>query len=138
MNLSRPVPVGKLLVESPEKEDDNDAERETHQHLAVLTIVSENLLGANGTPEYGCGEEGVDARASELILRVRCAHSINVQHLEVQHSNADDGTNQGGDHLSDKGLAWRNLDIVGELEIVGKPDGMGAGYVAKRLEIVHG
>lgn len=35
-------------------------------------------------------------------------------------------------------MSRRNLDVVSKLEIVGEHDSMGAGDVAKRLEVVHG
>lgn len=138
MDLSRPVPVGEPSVKGPEKDDDDDAQRETQQHLAVLAVMSKNLLWADRTPKDGGGEEGVDARASQFISCIWGANPINVQHLKVQDTDTDNGTNQGGNHLRKKGLTGRNFDVVGELEVVGKPNGMCASDIAKRLEIVHG
>jgi hypothetical protein len=95
-------------------------------------------LWSNGSPQDRCGEESVDARTCELELGIGSANASDALHLEVEDAGADNGTDKGGDDLGDEGLTGRNLDVVGELEIVAEPNGVRAGHVAKGLEIIHG
>lgn len=138
VNLSCPCPLGELLVQNKEEADDGNSKREANQDLAVLTIRSPDTAGSNSAPQHGGREEGVDARALELVLRILSAHVVNLRDLEVEHADAHDGADEDGNHLSEEGMAWRDLRVVCEFQIVGEPDGMGAGDVAKRLEVVHG
>lgn len=130
--------MGKLFIKPPEEEDDDDAQRKSNENLGVLAILTKDLLRSDGSPQNRCGEESVDARACELELGIRSANASDALHLEVENAGADDGADKGGDDLGDKGLTGRDLDVVGELEIVAEPNGVRASYIAKGLEIIHG
>lgn len=131
VNLSSPIPLGKPLVERPEEDDDDNAQREPNQNLSVLAVLAKDLLRPDGSPQNRCGEESVDARACEPELGIGSANASDALHLEVEDAGADDGADKGGDDLGDEGLAGRDLDVVGELEIVAEPNGVRAGYIAK-------
>lgn len=123
--------MGKLFVEPPEEKDDDDTQGKSNQNLGVLAVLAKDLLRSDGSPKNRCGEESVDARASELELGIGGANASDALHLEVEDAGADDGADKGGDDLGDKGLTGRDLDIVGELEIVAEPNGVRTGYIAK-------
>lgn len=138
MNLPSPGPLGELFVEQPEEDDDDDAQGEADQNLRILSGMAKNLLRSNCSPQDGGGEEGVDAWAGELELRIGSADASDALHLEVENAGADNSADECSNDLGDEGLTRWNLDIVGELEIVTEPHGVCAGDVAKGLEVVHG
>lgn len=128
---------GEVFAQEPEDDDDGDAQGEAEQGLGVLAADAPDLLGADGAPEHGGGEEGVLAGADKLEGRVLCADAVEVD-LVGDDGDADKGRDQGGDHLGEEGEARRDLDVVGELEVVAEVEGVGAGDVAVRLEEAHG
>ena len=138
MNLAKPLLLGELLLDVPGDDGQNKTEGPSEHEGRVLTVVAEDLLGADGTPEDGGGEEGVDARARHLVGGILGADVGDVVHLEVENAGADEGRDERGDDLGGKGVLGGDLDVVSEFEIVGEPDGVGAGDVAERLEEVHG
>lgn len=125
-------------MEKPEEEDDGNTKREAEKSLGVLPVGSPDLGRTNGTPKDGGSKEGVDTGASKAELGIRGAYAVNVTHLEVEHTDTDERANEGGDHLSAEGVSGRNLDVVGELKVVGEPDGVSAGDITEGLEVVHG
>lgn len=57
--------------------------------------------------------------------------------MEVENTRADKGRYQRSDNLSDESVTRRDLDIVGQLEIVGKVDCLSRGDVSVGFEVVH-
>ena len=51
MNLSRPSPVRKLLVNTPNSKHNNHTQRETDENLGIKTVLAKDLAGSNSTPE---------------------------------------------------------------------------------------
>lgn len=128
---------GEVLAQQPEDDDDGDAQGEAEQRLGVLAADAPDLLGADGAPEHGGGEEGVFAGADKLEGRVLCADALEVD-LVGDDADADKGRDERGDHLREEGEARGDLDVVGELEVVAEVESVGAGDVAVRLEEAHG
>lgn len=131
MQLSGPGPFGKLLVHRPDQNDHGDAEGEADQGLAVLAFVTKDLGRTDCTPQDRGGKEGVHSWTGQLVLRLRGADIVDAAHLEIEHANADNGAEESGHHLRAKRMARWNLDVVGQLQVVAEPDGMGTGDVAE-------
>lgn len=137
MRAAEHAAPGEVLAQEPEDDDDGNAQGEAQQRLGILAAHAPDLLGADGAPEHGGGEEGVLAGADELEGRVLCADAVEVD-LVGDDADADKGRDQGGHHLREEGEAGRDLDVVGQLEIVAEVQGVRAGDVAVGLEEAHG
>lgn len=111
VDLADPLPLGEHLTNTPEDEDDGETERETEEGLGVLAADTPNLLGTDGTPEDGGGEEGVDTGAGHLELGVGGADAGDAGHLELQDTEAHEGGDEGRDHLGPEGEAGGDLDV---------------------------
>lgn len=111
---------------------EDKADRETQEHELVATARTKELLRAEGTPEHGGGEEGVLTGARHGKLGVRRAHVLKA-HLVVEDTRAHKRRDDSGDHLRRKRVLGRDLDVVRELEVVGKVDGLCRDNVAVHL-----
>ena len=129
MELADELVARELADDEPEDDGDAKADGESQQEPLVLSVDTEHLDGTNSSPQDGGSEEGVDTGAEETHGRVGLADVLNVD-LEVEHTGADESGDEGSHHLGGEGMAGRNLDVVGELEIVGEADGMRAGHIA--------
>ena len=127
-----------LLAEEVERNRDEGANRETPQETIVDGTSTEHLLGSKGTPEDGGGEECVNAGTGEVVLLLRCANIGDLRHLVVEDSRADKSGNECGKHLAVEGDPRWNMDVMGELEVLGKVEGVRGGNVSVGLEVVHG
>ena len=127
-----------LLAEEVERNREKGADEETPQETIVGGTRTEHLLGPKGTPKNGSGEESVGIRTGETVLLPRCANIGYLRHLIVEDSRAYESGNKGSKHLTAEGNPRWNVDIVSELEILGKVEGLRGGDVSVGLEIVHG
>ena len=73
-----------------------------------------------------------------MVLLVGCANIGDLRHLIVEDSRADKSGNEGGEHLTIKRGPRRNVDVMGEFEILCKVECVRGGDVSVSLEIVHG
>ena len=129
MELTDELVARELADDEPEDDGDAEADGESQKEPLVLAVNTKHLDGTNGSPQDGRCEEGVDAGAEKTHGRVGLADVLNVD-LEVEHTSADESGDQGGHHLGGESVAGRDLDVMGELEIVGEANGMSAGHVA--------
>lgn len=95
-----------------------------------MTSSAENFLRPDRAPEDGGGEEGVDARAREVVWLVGGADVGYLVDLEVEDARADECADKGCDHLREERMAGWDLDVVGKLEVVGESERVGAGYIS--------
>jgi hypothetical protein len=115
----------------------NGANEETPQEGIVDGTGTIHLLGTEGTPENGSGEEGVDAGAGEPILLASRADVGDLGHLVVENGGANEGRHKGGDHLTVEGDPRWDVDVMRELEILGEVEGVRGRDVSVGLEVVH-
>jgi hypothetical protein len=64
------------------------------------------------------------AGAGKMRNLVRCAHSRNLCHLEVEDGNTDEGGNNGGVDLGPEGQHGRDVHVVSQFEILGEVECM--------------
>ena len=112
----------------PTEEVEWDREEGTNEETPQETIVdgtgTEHLLWPKGTPEDGSGEESVDTRTSEVVLLLGCADIGDLRHLIVEDGRAYESGNDGSKHLAVEGDPRWDMDVVGELEVLGKVEGV--------------
>ena len=125
------------LAEIVEGDGYDSTDEETPQDGIVDGTGAVHLLGTEGTPENGSGEEGVDAGAGEPVFLVRCADVGNLGHLVVENGGADESRYESGDHLTVESDPGWDMDVVRELEILGKVEGVGGCDIPVGLEVVH-
>lgn len=130
MHLAQPRLLWEFFLCEVEDDGEDEAEREADEECRVLAALAEDLSWADGAPEHGCGEKSVDARAGEVVLLRWRAHVWDPVHLVVENSGADECGDERGDHLSEEGVSRGDLDVVGQLQVVGKTKSGGAGYVS--------
>lgn len=90
MRVADELVPGVLLAEPPEEDNDDNAQGETNQGLDILTPDTPHLLGADGSPKHGGGEEGVDAGAEEAEGGVVGADVLEMD-LVLDDGDADKG-----------------------------------------------
>ena len=127
-----------LPTQEVERNREDGTDQETPQEAVVHCTSTEHPLGSKGTPEDGSGKVIVDSWTSEMILLVNRANIGNLRHLVVENGGADESGNEGGEHLTIKRDPRRDVDVVGEFEILGEVEGVRGGNESVRLEIVHG
>lgn len=114
-------------LESPSEEvkgdGQNSANEETPQEAVVDCTRTVHLPRTEGTPKDGSGKEGVGARTGEPILLVWGAN-VRDRHLVVEDRSANERGHKCGDHLAIKCDPRRNMDIMGQLEILGEMERM--------------
>ena len=71
--------------------------------------------------------------AGETKLGLGCTNVLE-GHLEVENTTADERENQSGDHLTGERVPWRDLGVMGELQIVGEIQCLVARDVSVSLE----
>ena len=111
---------------------------ETPQEIVVDGTGTEHLLGPKGTPQDGSGEENVETGTGEVVLLLRCANIVDLRHLIVEDSCADESGNKGSERLAaERDPRW-NVGIMGEFEILGEVEGVLGCDGSVGLEVVHG
>ena len=127
--------------EAPSEEVEGDGQNSSNQETPQETVIdctrTVHLLGTEGAPENGSGKEGVGTRTGEPILLVWSAN-VRDRHLIVEDRGANERRHKGCDHLTIKRDPRRDMDIMGQLEILGKMERMRRGDVSVRLEVIHG
>ena len=108
MDLAQSCDVGISPLEPPKDEYSGSTDGEAQKQPGVRGARAEGLSGADGAPEDGRGEEGVDARAGHAVGRVGRAYVLHA-HLEVRDSRTDKGSDQRGDDLGTECDSGRNL-----------------------------
>lgn len=126
-----------VLAEEVEWYWQEGANEETPQEDVVDGTGAVHFLGTEGTPKDGSGEEGVNPGTGEPILLVGSAN-IRDAHLVVEDRCANKGRYERRNHLAIKRDPRRDVDIMGEFEILSEVKGMRSGDVSVRLEVVHG
>lgn len=56
------------------------------------------------------------------------------RHLEIENTTTDECEDECGDHLTRESVPRRDLDVVGELEVIGELQSLVAGDVTIGLE----
>ena len=135
MEVSEDLP---LPAEEVERNREKGTGEEIPQEAVVDGTSTEHLLGPKGTPEDRSGEGGIRAGAGEVVLLPRCANIGYLRHLIVEDSRTHETGNKGGEHLTIKSDPGWNVDIMGELEILGEVEGVRGRDVSVGLEKVHG
>lgn len=138
VDLAQPPNLFEPPLDQPKDDRQDCPQGKADEQRRVLSARAKHLDRANGAPQDGGREEGVDAGAGEVVGGAVGADVGDAVHLEVEHADADERRDDGGDHLRPKGVPRRDLDVVREFEVVGEPDGVGAGDVAEGFEVVHG
>ena len=72
-----------------------------------------------------------------MILLLGQADVGDLGHLVVENGRADDSGDKRRPHLAVEGDPGSNVHVVGELEILGKVEGMRGCNVSVGLEVVH-
>ena len=126
-----------LLAKEVEGDGQNSADGETPQKAVVDGTRTEHLLWTKSAPKDGSSEKCVVSRASEVILLRRQADIGDLGHLVVEDSRANEGGDESRPHLTVEGDPWRDVYIVGELQILSKVESVRGGDESVRLEVVH-
>ena len=113
-----------LLAEEVERNREEGTNEETPQEAIVDCASTEHLLGSEGTPEDGSREESVDTGASEVVLLLGCTNIGDLRHLIVEDGRTDKSGNEGSEHLAVEGDPRRDVDVMGELEILSEMEGV--------------
>jgi len=117
------VEVGEDL-ELPAKEVEGDrqngADEEAPQEVVIDGTSTEHPLGTESTPKDGSGEENVVSGTNEVILLLWRADVGDLGHLVVEDRRADESGDESRPHLAAESDPWRDVDIAGELEILGE------------------
>ena len=127
-----------LLAEVVERNREEGTDEETPQEGVVDGTNTEHFLGSKSTPENGSSEESIESGTGEMVLLPRCANIGYLRHLIVEDSRAHETGNKGSEHLAIESDPRWNVDVMGELEILGEVEGMRGGDVSVGLEVVHG
>ena len=124
-------------AEEVERDREEGTSEEKPQETAVHGAGTEHLLGSKSTPDDCSGEGSVNTGAGEVIPLLRRANIRDLRHLVVEDSRADETGNKSSEHLGAEGDPRRNVNVVSELEILGKVEGVRGGNVSIGLEIHH-
>ena len=137
VDLSKPSLFGEVFL--GEVKDDGEAETdgESDQGEHILTSRTEHPDWTKSSPEYGSGEEGVDTRAGHFEGSGGSANSLDLVHLEVEDSDANEGGDHGSDQLSTECMPGRDLEVVTEFEILREGKSLSGGDVSEGFEVVH-
>lgn len=135
VDLSEPRVVGELLHRVVEDDGNEETDGESGKDGSVLAAAAEHPVWAEGSPDDRGGEEGVDTWAGHSERGLGRADVGHVD-LEVEDTGADERGDEGGDDLGGKGVSGWDLDVVGELQVVGKGNGVGASDVSEGFYVV--
>lgn len=130
--------TGILLAEDVKGDRKDCANQEAVQQPIVHGPDTEHPGGPEGTPEDTGSEEGVDTRASEVIRLGGATYSRDLSHLVVENGRANETRNDCCNDLSREGDTGRNVNVMGQLQILSEVDRVGSRDVTIRLEVVHG
>ena len=72
-----------------------------------------------------------------MVLLADRANIGDLRHLVVENSRADEGGNEGGDHLAVEGDPRRNVGVMSEFKILGEVEGVRGCDVSVALEVEH-
>ena len=134
MEVSENLP---LPAKEIERNREEDTDKEEPQEAVVNGTNAEYLLGSEGAPKDGGGEETVETRAGEVVLLVRCANIGDLRHLVVKHGCADESGNEGSKHLgAERNPRW-DVGVMSELEILSEVEGVCGGEDSEDLHVDH-
>ena len=126
-----------LLAKEVEGDRQNGADEETPQEAIVDGTSTEHPLGTESTPKDGSGEERVVSGTSEVILLLWQTDAGDLGHLVVEDGRADESGDESRPHLAVEGDPRCDVDVVGELEILGEMESVRSRNISVSLEIVH-
>ena len=127
-----------LLTEGVQEDWQKSADEKTPQNAIVDGTMTKHLLGTEGTPKDGSGEETVVSGASEVVLLLWQADVGDLGHLVVEDGCADESGNESRPHLTAEGDPRGNVYVVGELETLSEVESARGRNGSVTLEVVHG
>jgi len=90
VDLSEPSLIGEILLGEVEDDGKAEANGEPDEREHILTSRTEHPDWTKSSPEHRGGEEGVDTRAGHFERCGRRADSLDLVHLEVEDSDANE------------------------------------------------